>query len=99
MASKQQALRVAKRFGLELDESVTGLIGGSFALTFDHPTHSFGGDCRSIHVCDYGSGDITPAQSAWSEAIERMEDEGPHLEPCIDPECDYHQSFTQGKED
>lgn len=90
MSTKSQALAVAARFGFELDEGVTGLMGGCFAITFDHPTHSIAGDCRSIHVEDYGSGDVSPAKAAWREAIERMNDEGPLLEPCTDHGCEYH---------
>jgi hypothetical protein len=84
MSTKQQALAVARRFGFELDESVSGKVGMWFMITFDHPTHSIGGDCRSIHVEDI-SGAV-----AWAEAIERMESEGPLLERCADPECEYH---------
>lgn len=90
MTTKRAALAVAARFGFELDELNSGAIGGNYAVTFDHPTHSIGGDCRSIHVQDYGSGRITPAQAAWAEAIERMEAEGPLLTPCTDPDCEYH---------
>lgn len=90
MPSKTQAMRVARKFGFVLDESVTGLIGSCYSITLDHPTHSINGDCRSIHVSDYGSGNTSPARAAWAEAIERMEDEGPLLVPCADPECDYH---------
>lgn len=88
--TKAKALKVAARFGFVLDESCSGLMSGCYTVVFDHPTHSIGFDCRSITVSDYGSGAITPAQAAWSEAIERMEAEGPLLEPCTDPECDYH---------
>lgn len=92
MCSKSKALNVAAKFGFVLDESVSGLVGGCYMVTFDHPTHSISGDCRSIHVCDYGSsrpGD-TPARAAWTDAIQRMQDEGPFLEPCSDPDCEYH---------
>lgn len=85
MATKGQALMVAKRFGFVLDESVTGRIGIWFAVTFDHPTHSLSGDCQSIHIED------TDTSVAWAEAIERMEAEGPHLEPCPNSECEYHE--------
>lgn len=84
MATKQQALRTAARFGFVLDESVSGKTGIWGAATFDHPTHSFAGDCRSIHSED------TDMATVWAECIERMEDEGQFLEPCTDPECEYH---------
>lgn len=84
MATKQQALRAAKEFGFVLDESVTGKFGLFYLITFDHPTHSMSGDCRSIHVED------TSASVAWEEAIGRMCDEEPYLEPCTDPDCEYH---------
>jgi hypothetical protein len=83
-------MKVAERFGLVVDDGVTGNFGGCFLITLDHPTHSFGGDCRSIHVEDCGTGSRSPADCAWADAIERMNDEGPLLEPCLDPECDYH---------
>jgi hypothetical protein len=84
MATKAQALAVAAKYGFVLDESVSGKIGLWFMVTFDHPTHNIGGDCRSIHVEDI-SGSV-----AWAEAIERMEDEAPLLERCTDPDCEYH---------
>lgn len=90
MTTKAKALRVAARFGFVLDEANSGKIGDCFMLTFDHPTHSIAGDCRSIHVSDYGTGDRSPAQCAWAEAIERMESEGELLEPCTNPDCEYH---------
>ncbi len=88
--TRQNALAVARRFGFVLDESVSGPAGIYFMVTFDHPTHSIGGDCRSIHVEDYGSGSRSAAECCWSDAIERMEDEGKLLEPCTDADCDYH---------
>jgi hypothetical protein len=84
MATKAQALAVAAKYGFELDASVSGKIGLWQMVTFDHPTHSIAGDCRSIHVEDIDAG------TAWAEAIERMRDEGPRLERCADPECEYH---------
>lgn len=84
MATKAQALAVAKKFGFVLDESVSGLIGLSSMATFDHPTHSIGGDCRSIHDCD------TNMAKTWDNCIERMEAEGPLLELCEDADCEYH---------
>lgn len=94
MATKAQALRVAAKYGLVLDETVSGLFGGCYLITLDHPTKSFGGDCRSIHVEDYGTGDRSAASCAWQEAIERINAEGPLLEDCTDPDCDYH-AFVQ----
>lgn len=90
MGTKAKALRVAAKFGMVIDESVTGRVGDCFLITLDHPTHSFGGDCRSIHVEDYGSGDRSAATCAWAEAIDRMEADCPGLKPCTDPDCDYH---------
>lgn len=84
MATKQQALAVAKRFGFVLDESVSGMVGYSSMATFDHPTHSIAGDCRSICDCDI-SMSIT-----WQNCIDRMNEEGLLLQPCNDEECDYH---------
>lgn len=84
MASKAQALVVAKKFGFVLDESVSGNFGYSSMATFDHPTHSIGGDCRSIHDEDTSMG------MTWANCIERMEAEGPFLEPCTDADCEYH---------
>jgi hypothetical protein len=85
MSSKSKALAVAARFGFVLDESVSGPVGvvGGMA-TFDHPTHSIGGDCRSIH-----DEDISMAL-VWANCVERMESEGPLLQPCEDPDCEYH---------
>lgn len=90
MATKAQGLAVAKRFGFELDESVSGRVGDCYMITLDHPTHSIGGDCRSIHVEDYGNATHSAYWCAWADAIERMNDEGPLLQPCDDPDCDYH---------
>lgn len=90
MATKTKALAVARRFGFILDESVSGRCGECFMLTFDHPTHHIAGDCRSIHVEVMNMGDGAPSGYAWAEAIERMEGEGPLLQECTDPECDYH---------
>ena len=84
MATKAQALRVASKFGFVLDETVSGKIGWFMLITFDHPTHSISGDCRSIHVED------TSASRAWEEAIERMNAEGPHLVKCNNSSCEYH---------
>ena len=95
MSTKQKARRVADKFGMVIDEGVTGQIGPCYMITIDHPTHSFSGDCRSIHVEDYGSGDRTASTCAWSDAIDRMQAEGPLLEPCTDPDCDYHSSFAE----
>jgi hypothetical protein len=92
--SRSKATRIAKQFGMVIDEGVTGNFGGCYMITIDHPTHSFGGDCRSIHVADYGSGDRSPSQCAWAEAIDRMSDECRFLEPCTDADCDYHSSFA-----
>ncbi len=86
MATKQQALAVAKKFGFELDGSVSGQFGLWYLITFDHPTHSIYHDCRSIHVEDIS------ASIAWAEAIERMNDEGQNLQLCEDLECEYHVS-------
>lgn len=91
MVTKAKAQAVAERFGFELDEQNSGAEPVGFTVIFDHPTHSIGGDCRSI-TCSWFTGDAgrTPAQSAWSEAIDRMESDGPILERCVDPDCDYH---------
>jgi hypothetical protein len=93
MATKQAALALAAKFGLELDESVTGRIGESGTVTFDHPTHSFGGDCRSITVSGF-----QPMAELWQEAIDRMREEGPHLTPCTCPDCDYHAGGDTGQD-
>ncbi len=90
MATKQQALRVAAKFGFILDEVNSGSIGTNYALTFDHPTHSIGADCRSIHISDYGNANQSAASCAWQEAVERMEAEGPLLEKCQLDDCEYH---------
>lgn len=90
MTTRTSAMKVAARFGFVLDESVSGKVGDCFVLTLDHPTHSIGGDCRSIHVSDYGDANRSAAACAWAEAIERMEDEGPLLAPCNTAECEYH---------
>lgn len=95
MCTKAKALAVARKFGLVLDERNSGLIGHCYTVILDHPTHSFSGDCRSITVSDYGSGDVTPAQAAWSEAIERMQSEAPFLEPCPVADCDYHSNESE----
>ena len=83
--TKANAMKVAARFGMVLDESVTGKIGECGCVTFDHPTHSFGGDCRSITVSGY-----QPMSELWQEAAVRMEDECGDLVPCDDLTCDYH---------
>jgi hypothetical protein len=85
MASRAQAMAAARRFGMILDESVTGKIGECGCVTFDHPTHSFGGDCRSITVSGYQS-----MSDLWGEAIDRINEEGPGLVPCDNPACEYH---------
>lgn len=85
VATKAQAMRAAETLGLELDEAVSGVIDGVGTVTFDHPTHSFGGDCYSITV----SGD-RPMGELWAEAIERMLAECGYMRPCTDPACDYH---------
>lgn len=90
MSTKAKALRVAKRYGFVLDESVSGLVGDCFTVCLDHPTHSIAGDCRSITESNFGGGGQTAAQCAWADTIERMEEEGPLLERCEDPECEYH---------
>lgn len=84
-ATKAQAMRVASKFGMILDESVTGVIDQSGNVTFDHPTHSFGDDCRSITVSGH-----QPMSELWAEAIARMQEECPALRRCTDPDCDYH---------
>lgn len=84
MATKTQALRIASKFGFELDESVSGPVGYSFMATFDHPTHTIAGDCRSIHDED------TSMSFVWDNCIERIKAEGPLLKPCLDIECEYH---------
>jgi hypothetical protein len=84
MSTKAKALAVARRYGIELDDSVSGRFGLYFMATFDHPTKSISGDCRSIH------GEDISAPSLWAEMIERMEAEGPMLEPCTDLNCEYH---------
>lgn len=88
--SRATALRLAARYGFVLDESVSGRVGDSYSVTLDHPTHSIGGDCRSIHVSDYGNALRSASACAWEEVAERVCSEGPLLEPCTDPECEYH---------
>lgn len=91
MATKRQALAVAARFGFELDERNSGKDPMGFTAIFDHPTHSICGSCRSITCSNYtGFPGQTAAECTWAEAIERMEEEGPLLEKCEDPECEYH---------
>lgn len=85
MATKAQALAVAKRLGFELDKSVSGRTGMWFAATFDHPTHMDVDGCHSIHECDI------EASVVWADCIERMLDAHPRMEPCDDPECEYHE--------
>ena len=84
MATKAQALAVARRYGFELDPNVSGHFGFWWLATFDHPTCSLSGDCRSIHE------EAPDAATLWKLCIERMEGEGPLLEPCADPLCEYH---------
>jgi hypothetical protein len=90
MATKQQALRVAARHGFVLDETVSGPMGVAGGMaTFDHPTHSFAGDCRSIHDVDISMDKV------WANCIERMEREADLLTPCTDPDCEYHEEINQ----
>jgi hypothetical protein len=91
MSTKAKALAVAKRFGFVLDTVNSGPEPIGYTVVFDHPTHSFAGDCRSITCANFtGSNGRTAAQESWAEAIERMESEAPLLESCTDPDCDYH---------
>lgn len=85
IATKARALRVARHYGMVLDEANSGKIEESASVIFDHPTHSFGDDCRSITVSGY-----TTMGVLWAEAIERMEAECPFLMQCKDPDCEYH---------
>jgi hypothetical protein len=87
VVTKRQVLAAANKFGFVLDESVSGQIGYSASATFDHPTHSIGGDCRSICV-DGGWHSIM--SDVWPEALDRILAEGPLLTPCETPDCDYH---------
>lgn len=100
MSTRRAALAVAARFGFVLDERNSGQTGLDFTTIFDHPTHSIGGDCRSITVSSYPGSNIagvhqTASQNTWREAIERMKAEGPLLEPCTDPGCDYHNEVEE----
>lgn len=91
MSPKDKALKAAAKFGLVLDEGVTGKIGECGTVTFDHPTHSFAGDCRSITVSGYAAMPVL-----WQEAFERINEEGPLLQPCECCECDYHNEHSEG---
>lgn len=86
--SRQRALALAASFGFVLDERNSGPepLGGYTAI-LDHPTHSIAGDCRSITETSYPP---KAADFVWSSIIERLQSEGPLLQPCQDPECDYH---------
>jgi hypothetical protein len=95
MTTKAKALAVAERYGFVLDEQNSGKIGDSYTAIFDHPTHSIAGDCRSITECSYGGGRKTASQYVWQEIGERLEAEGRWLQPCTDPECDYHNSSEE----
>lgn len=84
-ATKAQALKVGAKFGLVLDDTVSGVIDGVGTVTFDHPTHALGCDCTSITVSGY-----RPMAELWAEAIERIKEECRDLRPCTNPDCDYH---------
>lgn len=86
MTSKANVLRAAARFGLVLDEGVSGRCEDTYTVTLDHPTDSFAGDCRSITVSMTG----VPAAQVWAEVLDRILTEGPLLRPCTCPDCDYH---------
>ena len=84
MATKAQALAVAKKYGFVFDESVTGKFGMWHMATVDHPTHSIGSDCRSIHE------EAIYAADLWHYLIIRVNDEGSMLELCTNENCEYH---------
>lgn len=94
MATKSQAMAVAQRFGFVLDEETSGQVGLDYTVCLDHPTHGFYNpedpECRSIVCSSYPGDGRTASQNAWSDAIARMLDEGPHLVPCIHADCEYH---------
>lgn len=91
--SRAKALAIAARFGFVLDEYCSGPAPlGGFSAIFDHPTHSIAADCRSITVFSHPP---KASVSVWAEAIERMQEEGPLLTPCTDPDCEYHHGETE----
>lgn len=77
--------KLAESLGFVLDESVSVKIGTCATITLDHPTHSFGGDCRSITVSGH-----TSISVLWKEIKERLDEEAKFLTPCTDPNCEYH---------
>jgi hypothetical protein len=96
MTTRAKAFAAAAKFGFVFDEENSGKIGDTFTAIFDHPTHSIAGDCRSITECSYGGGSKTASQYVWEEIVERLESEGPWLQPCTDSGCDYHNSCDEG---
>lgn len=100
MTTRRAALAEAQKWGFVLDDRHSGSDpGGGFNVLFDHPTHSIGFDCRSIVEYSYQGSGRTASQNAWDAAIERMRDEGPLLERCANPECDYHNPEEEDDED
>jgi hypothetical protein len=86
--SRAKALALAARFGFVMDKSCSGSDpGGGYTVILDHPTHSIGCDCRSITETSYPP---RAAAFVWASIIERLESEGPLLQPCEDPDCEYH---------
>lgn len=97
MTTKAKALAVAKKLGFVLDEDNSGPMPEiGYNATFDHPTHSLGGDCRSINSHSYGTVGSTASSQVWRDCIEEMQVNAEWLEPCTDPDCDYH--FWDGEE-
>lgn len=99
--TRAHALKVAARFGFVLDEATSGKVGLNYTVCLDHPTHSIGGDCRSIVCSSYPGADDdgvprTASWLAWNEAIGRMRDEGLQLVECTDHDCEYHFPDEEG---
>lgn len=84
---KKRTLALATYFGFVLDERNSGPDPMGYTAILDHPTHSIGGDCRSITETSYPP---KAADFVWRSMEERLLSEGPLLQPCSDPECDYH---------
>ena len=85
---RRQALSLASRFGFVLDETNSGPDpGGGYTAILDHPTHSIGGDCRSITETSYPP---RAAAFVWRSVMDRLNSEGPFLQKCEDPNCEYH---------
>lgn len=87
--TKQQAIKELDNLGMELDESVTGRIGGSWSATIDAKgRNSFAGECMGQCVHNY----TATSDQFWQEVIDRAKEHAGTIEPCPHPvgECDFH---------